>query len=262
MPVAAVCSLLPPSFPSPMCSKSMARRCSAPLVAMLAYNLFTLAALHAMLMAVAERRLHGAHLTRAFAALPPLLTMETLLFRLIGIAFVLLPHPHRGLRRAVLRAPFSHQPSGSITKPSSRSSRGYDLRQPAGRLRHFQGMARQKAQYGRSPASSRCFHIVGNRFVAECCWAARLDRQPEYSARFHNRTRSAWTPFLSAQSAILVALLALSGFFSMAETAMMASQPYRRAPPPTRAPAAPAWPSIYRSDRQAAGHHPALPTTS
>ncbi|RTL43258.1 MAG: cytochrome C biogenesis protein, partial [Rhodocyclaceae bacterium] len=59
-------------------------------VAMLAYSLFTLAALHAMLMAIAERRLHGARLTRAFASLPPLLTMETLLFRLISIAFVLL----------------------------------------------------------------------------------------------------------------------------------------------------------------------------
>ena len=32
---------------------------------------------------------------------------------------------------------------------------------------------------------------------------------------------------LSAQSAILVALLALSGFFSMAETAMMAANRYR-----------------------------------
>ena len=57
---------------------------------MLAYSLFTLAALHAVLMAVAERSLHGARLTRAISALPPLLTMETLLFRLIGIAFVLL----------------------------------------------------------------------------------------------------------------------------------------------------------------------------
>ena len=87
MPVAAVCSLLPAFFPG----AHVLENASAPLfrahfvVAMLAYSLFTLAALHAMLMSVAERRLHGAHLTRAFAALPPLLTMETLLFRLIGI---------------------------------------------------------------------------------------------------------------------------------------------------------------------------------
>jgi len=60
------------------------------IVAMLAYSLFTLAALHAMLMAVAERQLHSGRLTRPFSNLPPLLTMESLLFRLIGIAFVLL----------------------------------------------------------------------------------------------------------------------------------------------------------------------------
>jgi ABC-type uncharacterized transport system permease subunit len=61
-------------------------------LAMLAYSLFTLAILHAVLMAVAERRLHrrdgvsGA----ALVALPPLLTLERLLFRLIGAAFFLL----------------------------------------------------------------------------------------------------------------------------------------------------------------------------
>lgn len=60
------------------------------IVAMLAYSLFTLAALHAMLMAVTERQLHSGRLSRTIASLPPLLTMEALLFRLIGIAFVLL----------------------------------------------------------------------------------------------------------------------------------------------------------------------------
>ncbi|MBT9498952.1 MULTISPECIES: cytochrome c biogenesis protein CcsA [Zoogloea] len=92
MPAAAVCALLPAFFPD----QHLLENASSPLfrahfvVAMLAYSLFTLAALHAMLMAVAERRLHGARLSRAMASLPPLLTMETLLFRLIGIAFVLL----------------------------------------------------------------------------------------------------------------------------------------------------------------------------
>ena len=60
------------------------------LVAMLSYSLFTLAALHAILMAVTEKRLHRGRLTPLFAGLPPLLTMETLLFRLIHIAFALL----------------------------------------------------------------------------------------------------------------------------------------------------------------------------
>jgi len=60
------------------------------LIAMLAYSLFTLAALHAMLMAFAEKQLHRGRLTPLLAGLPPLLTMETLLFRLIHVAFALL----------------------------------------------------------------------------------------------------------------------------------------------------------------------------
>ncbi|MDR1462675.1 MAG: cytochrome c biogenesis protein CcsA [Azoarcus sp.] len=60
------------------------------IIAVLAYSLFMLAALHAMLMAMAARQLHHARFSRALANLPPLLTMETLLFRLIGAAFVLL----------------------------------------------------------------------------------------------------------------------------------------------------------------------------
>ncbi len=59
-------------------------------MAMLAYSLFTLAALHAVLMAVAEKRLHRGRLTPLLASLPPLLTMEALLFRLIHVAFALL----------------------------------------------------------------------------------------------------------------------------------------------------------------------------
>ncbi|HZN86908.1 MAG TPA: cytochrome c biogenesis protein CcsA [Burkholderiales bacterium] len=75
-------------------------------LAMLAYSLFTIAILHALLMAVVERRLHqtrqargagGALLADGVAmlqgplgALPPLLTLERLLFRLIAAAFVLL----------------------------------------------------------------------------------------------------------------------------------------------------------------------------
>lgn len=60
------------------------------LMAMLAYSLFTLAALHALLMAFAENRLHRGRLSRTLVNLPPLMTMERLLFRLIHIAFALL----------------------------------------------------------------------------------------------------------------------------------------------------------------------------
>ncbi len=60
------------------------------LAAMLAYSLFTIAALHASLMSLVESNLHKARLPLLLRNLPPLLTMETLLFRLIGIGFVLL----------------------------------------------------------------------------------------------------------------------------------------------------------------------------
>ncbi|HMV53900.1 MAG TPA: cytochrome c biogenesis protein CcsA [Rhodocyclaceae bacterium] len=92
MPMAAICVLLPMAFPG---QHLLANAGSAVfrahfMMAMLAYSLFTLAALHALLMAAAEKRLHKGRLSRALAGLPPLLTMEALLFRLIAIAFVLL----------------------------------------------------------------------------------------------------------------------------------------------------------------------------
>lgn len=60
------------------------------LVAMLAYSLFTLAALHALLMSAMKKNLHRGRLSPLFAGLPPLLTMESLMFRVIHVAFVLL----------------------------------------------------------------------------------------------------------------------------------------------------------------------------
>ncbi|MGL1832933.1 cytochrome C assembly family protein [Rhodocyclaceae bacterium SMB388] len=92
LPAGVVGSLLPLIFSGPhvlINAASPAFRAHF-IVAMLAYSLFTLAALHAMLMAVAERQLHSGRISRAVARLPPLLTMETLLFRLITIAFMLL----------------------------------------------------------------------------------------------------------------------------------------------------------------------------
>lgn len=59
-------------------------------MAMTAYSLFALAALHAMLMSAVERSLHRGRLIRLLENMPPLLVMEGLLFRLITIAFVLL----------------------------------------------------------------------------------------------------------------------------------------------------------------------------
>lgn len=92
LPAAAVGALLPIIFPGQhllVHAGSLQFRVHF-LIAMLAYSLFTLAALHAILMAVAEKGLHRGRLTPLMASLPPLLTMESLLFRLIHIAFVLL----------------------------------------------------------------------------------------------------------------------------------------------------------------------------
>jgi ABC-type uncharacterized transport system permease subunit len=92
LPLAAVCVLLPPLFPG----QHLNVNTNLPafrihfLMAMLAYSLFMLAAMHAVLMAIAEKRLHKGRLTPLLAGLPPLLTMEALLFRLIHIAFALL----------------------------------------------------------------------------------------------------------------------------------------------------------------------------
>lgn len=92
LPLAAVCVLLPVLFPGrPMHfdTDSPAFRLHF-LIAMLAYSLFTLAALHALLMAAAEKHLHSGRLSPLLASLPPLMTMETLLFRIIWVGFVLL----------------------------------------------------------------------------------------------------------------------------------------------------------------------------
>jgi ABC-type uncharacterized transport system permease subunit len=66
------------------------------LLAILAYSLLTIAAMQALLMATIDRRLHGdvlgerSRMARFLDRLPPLLAMETVLFRLITAGFVLL----------------------------------------------------------------------------------------------------------------------------------------------------------------------------
>jgi ABC-type uncharacterized transport system permease subunit len=59
-------------------------------MAFAAYSLFTIAALHAGLIALAERHLHKAVPPKLVSDLPPLLTLERLLFRMIQAGFVLL----------------------------------------------------------------------------------------------------------------------------------------------------------------------------
>lgn len=59
-------------------------------IAILAYSLFTFAALHAALMAIAERSLHNKPTFIKLPSFPPLMIMETLLFRIITLGFILL----------------------------------------------------------------------------------------------------------------------------------------------------------------------------
>jgi len=94
--LAAICVPLPALFPGlvpPASARSIEFRVHT-VLAVLAYGLFTMAALHALLMTVLERRLHrhasGTALVGPLGALPPLLSMEVLLFRLIAVGFVLL----------------------------------------------------------------------------------------------------------------------------------------------------------------------------
>jgi ABC-type uncharacterized transport system permease subunit len=92
LPVAAVASLTPALLPSlkPLPNTELMVFKIHLLIAMLAYSLFTIAALHMALMALLERRLHDGRLPRALQGLPPLLAMEALLFRIIWGGFILL----------------------------------------------------------------------------------------------------------------------------------------------------------------------------
>lgn len=59
-------------------------------IAMLAYSLFIVAAVHALVMQAEEKWLRRGTLPPMFRGLPPLLEMEALLFRILTAAFVLL----------------------------------------------------------------------------------------------------------------------------------------------------------------------------
>ncbi|HEX7055004.1 MAG TPA: cytochrome c biogenesis protein CcsA [Burkholderiales bacterium] len=102
---AAVAALLPAWFPGRLLDAAASGDFKIHLaLAIVAYSVFTLALLHAVLMALAERLLHrkgggksaageaprGDPLHGPTASLPPLLTIERMFFRLVGVAFVLL----------------------------------------------------------------------------------------------------------------------------------------------------------------------------
>ena len=92
LPLAAIGVALPVIFPDtrPHTEPTSWMFDAHVLVAMMAYSLFTIAALHAGLMSFVEKGLHHATLPNVLKNLPPLLTMETLLFRILGVGLVLL----------------------------------------------------------------------------------------------------------------------------------------------------------------------------
>jgi ABC-type uncharacterized transport system permease subunit len=98
LPLTAIAVLLPTLFPGAIVGRSSGSPLFQAhlLLAILAYSLLTIAAIHALLMATVERRLHGeaaggsGRLAFVIDRLPPLLAMEGVLFRLILVGFLLL----------------------------------------------------------------------------------------------------------------------------------------------------------------------------
>ena len=89
---AALLAPLPAFFPGRVSPDAVSFEFRLHLVfGMLAYSLFTVAMLHALLIAKIENRLHGTPgLDGPLGQLPPLLSLERLVFALIGAAFAVL----------------------------------------------------------------------------------------------------------------------------------------------------------------------------
>ena len=92
LPFAAVLSLLPLFVPAaqPLSNTQLPVFKAHLLIALLAYSLFTIASLHVLLMAVAEKHLHAHDVPPLLQTLPPLLTMEAVLFKILGGGFIFL----------------------------------------------------------------------------------------------------------------------------------------------------------------------------
>jgi ABC-type uncharacterized transport system permease subunit len=92
LPVAAIGSLLPGLMarPHPFSFATEPLAAIHISVALIAYALFIVAALQAMVLMGLEKRLHRRLPDPGADSLPPLLTLERFLFRLVGVGFVLL----------------------------------------------------------------------------------------------------------------------------------------------------------------------------
>jgi ABC-type uncharacterized transport system permease subunit len=88
----AVASMLPLLFPA---QKAIAFQHNLAfeghiIVSLTAYSLFVIAALHAWVMTIQERKLHSGEVKTGLGRLPPLVTMDALLFRMVLSGFFLL----------------------------------------------------------------------------------------------------------------------------------------------------------------------------
>ncbi|HVK56877.1 MAG TPA: cytochrome c biogenesis protein CcsA [Burkholderiales bacterium] len=92
LPVAAISVLLPYFMDAQhvLTYANMSLFKSHLAISMLAYGLLTVAALHALLMSVLEKRLHKGNLPALLRDLPPLMVLERLTFRILFAGFVLL----------------------------------------------------------------------------------------------------------------------------------------------------------------------------
>ena len=182
-------------------------------VALVAYALFLVAALQALVLMGLEKRLHRRLPDPDAAALPPLLTLERFLFRLVAVGFVLLTltlasgmlfseqlfgkplHVHAQER--VLGAGLAHVRRAAVRPLALRLARP---RRAA--LDH-----RRHACSSSSPtsAASSCSRSCSGAD------ATRIGRHPAEHARARARGAARRS----------------SGFFSIAETAMMAVNRYR-----------------------------------
>jgi ABC-type uncharacterized transport system permease subunit len=92
LPVAALCALLPPLATSPHRIPFSGGPWAAAhiAIALVAYALFVVVALQALVMTGLEKRLHRGLPEQPARAPTPLLTLERFMFRLLGIGFVLL----------------------------------------------------------------------------------------------------------------------------------------------------------------------------
>jgi len=90
LPLAAIAQLLDLTFPSNHLLSPAEEGLKAHIIlSITAYSLLSLAALQAILIAIQNRQLHNKRPGGFIRALPPLQTMETLLFQMIAIGFIL-----------------------------------------------------------------------------------------------------------------------------------------------------------------------------